>query len=122
MESLNCTNRMNHNTLRSFFVITFMLIGSFFAFPYDIEIDGMCYDINTDGNTVSLKKCTDFNSGNVDIPNTITYNGITYAVTSIGDNAFYCSDILTSVGIPNSVLFIGKYAFGFCKKLKSIDN
>lgn len=53
-------------------------------------------------------------TGHVVIPETVTYNGNTYPVITIGDYAFYgCSD-LTSVTIPNSVSTIGYDAFYNC--------
>ena len=54
------------------------------------------------------------------IPASVTYNGTTYSVTSIGGNAFrYCSS-LTSVTIPNSVTSIGRSAFEGCSSLTSV--
>ena len=51
---------------------------------------------------------------------TITYQGTTYRVKSIGYGAFrYCSS-LTSVTIPNSVTSIGDYAFHGCSSLTSV--
>ncbi|MCH5314369.1 MAG: leucine-rich repeat domain-containing protein [Eubacterium sp.] len=41
-------------------------------------------------------------------------------VTSIGDDAFFDCESLTSVAIPNSVISIGDYAFYFCTSLTSI--
>ena len=41
-------------------------------------------------------------------------------VTSIGNCAFYCCKILTSVKIPNSVTSIGTRAFSYCSVLTSI--
>ena len=56
-------------------------------------------------------------SGNLIIPSSVTYNGRTYSVTSIGDAAFIYSAELTSVTIPNSVTSIGSSAFQDCSGL-----
>jgi len=93
-------------------------------------VDGIYYSIASfDSKTVSVTyKNANYDSyfgyngysGNVIIPSTVSYNGITYAVTSIGDNAFYNSSSLTSVSIPSSITFIGSYAFYNCSGLTSI--
>ena len=59
-------------------------------------------------------------NGSVTIPKSVTYNGKTYSVTSIGSYAFFECSGLTSVTIPNSVTSIGSYAFAFCNGLTSI--
>ena len=53
-------------------------------------------------------------SGTLNIPATVTINGIEYSVTSIGENAFENCDNLQSVTIPNSVTSIGFSAFHNC--------
>ncbi len=55
------------------------------------------------------------------IPETVTYEGVTYSVTSIGYCAFEVCSSLTSVTIPNSVISIGERAFSGCSSLTSID-
>lgn len=50
-------------------------------------------------------------AGSIIIPETVTYNGTTYSVTSIGYAAFRDCTGLTSITIPNSVTSIGLYAF-----------
>ena len=45
------------------------------------------------------------------IPSTVIYNGTTYSVTSIGDNAFFNCRSLIFITIPNSVTSIGSEAF-----------
>ena len=60
-------------------------------------------------------------SGNVSIPQTVNYNGITYTVISLGDEAFYWCSSLTSVLIPNSIISIGEGCFNKCTNLTSVE-
>ena len=71
-------------------------------------------------NNAVVFDCYESKSGNLIIPSTISYNGTTYSVTSIGEWAFsYCSG-LTSITIGNSVTSIGNSAFEGCSGLTSI--
>ena len=56
----------------------------------------------------------------VTIPETVTYNGTTYTVTSIESYAFANCGSLTSVSIPNTVTHIDDYAFYSCSGLTEI--
>ena len=47
------------------------------------------------------------------------YNG--YAVTSVGGNAFYGNEIITSIKLGSNITTIGINAFSHCIYLKSID-
>ena len=71
-------------------------------------------------NNAVVFDCYESKSGNLIIPSTISYNGTTYSVTSIGDRAFYYCSSLTSVTIPNGVTSIGGSAFYGCNGLTSI--
>ena len=59
-------------------------------------------------------------SGDLTIPNTVTYNGNTYTVTGIGLSAFSGIAGLNSVIIGDSVTLIGSWAFNNCIGLTSI--
>lgn len=75
----------------------------------EVEIDGLWYNIDNSANTakaIQYKKNNQKYSGNIIIPDVVTYNNIEYNVTSIGERAFqYCIG-LTSITIPNSVTIL----------------
>ncbi|MBR5631990.1 MAG: leucine-rich repeat domain-containing protein [Bacteroidales bacterium] len=57
--------------------------------------------------------------GDLIIPETIEYEGITYTVVSIGFNAFFACDGITSVELPNTIQRIEAEAFMDCIGLSS---
>lgn len=59
-------------------------------------------------------------TGNLTIPSSVTYNGTTYSVTEIGQDAFYGCVGLSSVIIPNTVTLIRLDAFLDCSGLTSV--
>lgn len=78
------------------------------------------YGIMSGTEAVVSSPRNDYYSGDIVIPESVTYNGVTYPVTRIEFRAFnYCYS-LTSVTIPNSVTCIGNMAFSGCSKLKNI--
>ena len=107
---------------RTFFILTafFALLSSSIpSLAYDCKVDGIYYDITPTNRTASVTGGS--YSGDVIIPETIAYDGTTYSVTSIGDNAFLRCSGLTSVTIPNSVTSIGDGAFALCSGLTFVS-
>lgn len=59
-------------------------------------------------------------SGNIDIPETVTFNSTIYPVVGIQEYAFYNSTGLRTVAIPASITSIGSEAFSGCTGLEAI--
>ena len=87
----------------------------------DVEVDGIYYNLVSEGNVAEVTKGDKKYSGSITIPSSIKVNDAKYPVASIGDSAFYYCSGLTSVTIPNSVTSIGKGAFYECRGLTSVS-
>lgn len=97
-----------------------MLIAAVPLWAHDFEVDGIYYNyISETEKTVSVTHYGDIVEvdyahsyyGTVIIPESVTYNKVTYSVTSIGYGTFFGCSGLTEVTIPNSVTSIGESAF-----------
>ena len=96
------------------------------ASAYDAEIDGIYYYLYQwleDGPQASVTyRDYDGNSysGAVTIPESVTYEGMTYSVTSISSSAFSNCSALNSVTIPKTVVKVTADAFSGCPALTTI--
>ena len=83
-------------------------------------IDGIYYNLNSDMKTAEVTSNPNEYSGGVMIPETVTYEGVTYDVTEIGYQAFFGCRGMTYVVLPKSITNIGEYAFSWCSSLTGI--
>ena len=88
------------------------------ALAASFTIGSLTYTTLSDG-SVEVKAANKAIS-EVVIPAAVTYGGVEYVVTSLGENAFAGCSSLTSIAIPNSVTSIKKNAFQSCSSLTSI--
>jgi hypothetical protein len=75
-----------------------------------IEIDGIFYNLNAENQTAEVTHGNKKYLGDIVIPASVTSDGVTYSVTSIGEEAFEGCRI-TSVDMSNNITSIGREAF-----------
>lgn len=115
--------------IKYYITIIVLLILNQTIKAHDFKVDGIYYKIiSSIDKTVSVSyrgasssSFSDEYSGNVTIPEKVTYMDITYSVTGIGDYAFYDCNSLNSIIIPSSVTSIGDRAFHGCNLLETIQ-
>lgn len=110
---------------KSFITFTLLVGFAMQALAYDFEVDGIYYWINYgEDPEVRVGHCSQPGwgcyAGDVVIPETVTYDGITYTVTQIGFWAFKDCTELTSISFPSTLTFIGERAFEGCTSLYDI--
>ena len=113
-------NKHLPNSLRALFLSLTVLL-SLPMLAAQVEIDGINYELvaKVKQATVIAKSGGEY-SGEVVIPESVEFKGISHSVTSIGEQAFSDCKDLTSVTIPNSVTSIGEGAFSSCSGLTSV--
>lgn len=126
-------------TILSFALISFNSAGQIAQIaiePEDMPLIKKASVMNDDGDTIGYYFNIDEKTASVTyrgnnfydneysdsivIPKEVKYNGETYLVTKIGDNAFDGCSKLTNVSIPNSVTKIGRFSFRGCRKLTNV--
>ena len=110
---------MKTKTFKSVMAVLGVLL-SLNAHAYDVEIDGIYYNVITKANKAEVTSGDSKYTGEVTIPASIIYEDVTYLVGGIGIGAFSDCTSLTSIIIPNSVTSIGSAAFSGCTRLTSI--
>ena len=104
-------------------LMTTLILSVFFsiaASAYDVEVDGIYYNLVPNGNVAEVTKGDNKYEGDITIPSSIKVNDTEYSVTSVGNSAFEDCISLTLITIPNSVTSIAGYAFRNCSGLQSI--
>ena len=119
---------MKLQTMRNLLLILLIAIGfANCALAYDFSAvcstgQTLYYNITSNEGTYTVEVTSEFAedpyytdkpSGDLEIPESVENDGITYSVTGIGTKAFYICTSLLSVALPNTLTNIGDYAFRY---------
>jgi hypothetical protein len=106
-------------TMKKICLLITMTLLSFTTYAMSVNIDGISYELELNGMAAKVIGTT--KSGNIVIPEYITYDGLEYSVTTIGGRAFWHCSAMTSITIPNSITKIDFDAFLSCTGLSTIS-
>ena len=108
---------MNKRFIVLLTTLVFSVIFSISSFAYDVEVNGIYYNLISKGNVAEVTKGDKEYSGDITIPSSIIVNEVEYSVTNIGYGSFHNCYELISVIITNSVTNIRDYDFQYCFNL-----
>lgn len=129
-------NKPGIDTLRCSLVYASGIYSECRVIVYDenvVYIGGLYYLLHDDGtatvtgiygakgNGLDASKVAQYYSGTINIPRSVTYNGVTYDVTNVGSYSFACQNDLQSVFIPTSVKAIEQFASTKAEKLQMVN-
>ena len=104
---------------RRMFTVIIMMVASVLCSEAQTLIDGLYYNLDYNTKTASVAKNKSA-SGDIVIPEKVTYDNVEYTVTSLEENSFRYSSI-SSIKLPSSVTILGNTCFANCNSLTSID-
>ncbi len=107
------------------FTAYLLLFSCSLLHAYDLVVDGVYISIIGPRfayvTNAGLDSATPCYSGDIVVPQQVTYNGRVYNISSVGDNAFVGCDELTSVQLPPTVTAVSACAFLGCTALRSVN-
>ena len=114
-KNFDCSKRM-----RQMVLLIAALLVSLNLSAQKVMVDGMNYFLDPTKQTAQTYEGYQVvYTGDIVIPEKITYEGVEYTVTEIGSRTFAESTI-TSLTLPNTIKKIGTFAFEKCTTLQEL--
>lgn len=104
--------------MKKVLVLLAMVLGATNMFAF--EVNGIKYNVTSEGD-LTVEVARKEYSGDIVIPESVTYNNKKYRVTSIGERAFAGFPFLKSLTIPKSIISVHKYAIYDLPRLESVN-
>ena len=101
------------------FILCTLVSANVLLAQRSVTVNGLNYKILDDG-SAEVTGLGNSALSVIDIPSSVTYNGTTYSVTSIGNEAFKACNNITSVTMPNTVTSVGTGIFERCANLTNV--
>lgn len=113
---------MRKNYLRKWLLTVSLLLGAVCANADDLYVGGIYYRSNVSGENpvVSVINGENVYTGDIVVPGSFDYEGVTYTVKQIDLAAFHRSNV-TSVVIGEGITDVGDYAFESCQSLTTVS-
>ena len=89
-----------------------------------LTVDGIVYELDASAKTAVVAGYDEASfpsSGAVSIPASVSFGGVAYSVTALGDNCFWRCTALKGIEIPAGVTSLGDTCFSQCNFLKSVE-
>lgn len=102
------------------FLVAVLFFLPVVASAYDVEIDGIYYDVVSKAKVAEVTFGENKYSGDIVIPATIEYEGVVCSVKSIGSGAFTDCSGLTSLTLSEGIETIKSGALQVVRNLKSV--
>ncbi len=111
---------MRTKNLIGLLVLAVMLLKGTCVYAQKVLIDSVYYTLDGATKTAEIAvQSTSTAVGEVVINDSVTYEGVNYAVSKMADGAFAECNQLTSITLPQTLRNLGQYAFLRCTNLTS---
>lgn len=90
------------------------------AFADQVVVDNVKYGIDKAANKAVVLGAGEDDIFDLDIPETVSFEGTDYPVTEIGRMAFYQNGTIESINFPSGLKYIGSWSFMDCSALQSV--
>lgn len=107
--------------MKKIFALLIFLTASVLSYGYDFSDNNVYYTITSESTVEASGYYTSASYGPLTVPETVTYEGVQYTVTGIGNHAFKDKTKISDVILPETIIYIGEEAFARCSSMHTVN-